>query len=154
MLKVWRGKHNRLFAECTTCGSYGTAGHLKPKIKMEPEIEEALERHTAHMFALRSHFTKAANAIAIQIRDGSLARRDGAAKIRDIYTNHVAQVQLGQASLPDPSGKVTELATNCPWCGVDEPVEIETLPEDKDEPDFSQARAVVDFIKKNMKKGV
>lgn len=153
MLKVWRGKGGRLFADCTSCGSFGTAGHLQPKVRMEPEIEAALERHTATMITYRKHFEKAAGVIARQVKDGSLHRRDGASKIRDIWTNHCAQVRLAEASLPDPAGKVTELATNCPWCGVPEEVEIETLPEDKDEPDYPQAVSVKEFIVASMKKG-
>lgn len=152
MLKVWRGKHHKLFAECTSCGSYGTAGHLKPKIKMSAEIEGALERHTAHMLTLRQHFTKAANTIQAQIRDGSISRKVGSDKIRDIYNNHVGQVVAAQTLLPSPDGQVKELATNCPWCGVEEEVGIETLPEDQDEPVFEQAKAVLAYIKKNAPK--
>jgi hypothetical protein len=142
MLKIWRGK-NTLFAECTTCGSYGTANHHQPRIKMDPDIEEALERHTARMLALRSHFTKAANLVANQIRDGSVKRSDGTKKIRELWETHVAQVKLGEASLPSPEGKVKELASNCPWCGVaGEETEVEVLPEDVTEPAFSLAKKI------------
>lgn len=146
MLKVWRGRGGRLFADCTSCGSFGTAGHLQLKNRMTPEIEAALEGHVNRMAAYRAHFEKAVKVITQQIKDGSLQRRDGANKIRDLWTNHCAQVRLAEASLPDPSGKVTELATNCPWCNVPEEVEIEVLPEDKEEPDFPQAVAVKEFL--------
>jgi hypothetical protein len=110
---------------------------------MTPEIEAAVERHTAHMLALRSHYTKAANGLANQIRDGSLSRKDGTAKIRELWLNHVAQVRLGEASLPDPTGKVTELVTNCPWCGkLEAEVEVATLPDNVVEPPFSLAKLV------------
>lgn len=142
-----------MFAECTACGSYGTAGHLQPKLKMEPDIEAALERHTAHMMTLREHFKKAANTVSAQIRDGSMSRKDGADKIRDIYINHVGQIRLAETMLPNPEGKVAELATNCPWCNVPEEVSIETLAEDKDEPDYEQAKLVADYLKKSAKRG-
>lgn len=148
MLKVWRGK--MIFAECTTCGSYGTAPHLKVTYKMSPEIEAAVERHTAHMMALRTHYTGAAGAIAQQIKNGSMSRKDGTIKIRSLWENHVAQVRLGEAGLPDPAGKVTEIVSACPWCEIIEEVEIEKLPEDKLEPDFEQAAAVREYIAKNM----
>lgn len=143
MLKVWRGPKN-IFAECTSCGSYGTAGHLQPKVKMDPDIEAAVEKHSSHMQALRGHYTQAAGNIANQIRDGSLARKDGAAKIKELWFNHVAQVRLGEASLPDPTGKVKEVVTACPWCEVvSSEIEVETLPDGVDEPPFSLAVKVV-----------
>lgn len=143
MLKIWRGK-NTLFAECTVCGSYGTANHHQPKVTMDPDIEAALERHTAHMITLRSHFTGASNLVANQIRDGSVKRSDGAKKMRELWENHVAQVRLGEASLPSPDGKVKELATNCPWCGAaGEDTEVEVLSDDVTEPQFSLATKVV-----------
>ena len=146
MLKVWRGK-STIFAECTVCGSYGTANHLQPKVKMEPEIEAALERHTAHMMALRSHFQKAAGEISTQVRNGSMTRQEGGNKVKDLWLNHVGQVRLGEASLPSPEGKVKELVANCPWCGTkNEEVEIETLPEDMTEPDFSVAIPVKKYL--------
>ena len=152
MLKVWRGKKT-LFAECTDCGSYGSAPHLQPKMRMAPEIAEASERHVAHMMALRASYTKAANAIAQQIRDGSLSRPEGAAKIRGLYENHVAQVRLGEARLPDPTGKTSEYVDACPWCGHDEEVELELLPDDQTEPDFALAIPVREYMAANLKKG-
>lgn len=152
MLKVWRGKNNTLFAECTACGSFGTANHLQLKQKLEPEIEAALERHTAHMIVLRSHFMRAAGVIAKQVHDGSMSRDDGTKQIRGLYENHVAQVMLGQAALPDPSGEVAELATNCPWCNIAEEAEVETLPEGKDHPDFELAKPIAAYMAKNLKK--
>lgn len=119
---------------------------------MSPDIEAALERHTASMFALRSHFTKAAQTIQQQIRDGSITRKAGSDRIAAIYVNHVGQVRLAEASLPSPDGEVTELATKCPWCDAEEEVQIEALPEDKDEPDFEQAKAVTDYLKKSVAK--
>jgi hypothetical protein len=143
MLKVWRGK-SAIFAECTACGSYGTANHLQPKIKMEPEIEAALERHTAHMMALRSHFQNAAGAISTQIRNGSMSRNDGGQRVKELWLNHVAQVRLGEASLPSPDGKVKELVSACPWCNtVSDEIEIEALPDDVAEPAFSLAKKIV-----------
>jgi hypothetical protein len=143
MLKIWRGK-NTLFAECTACGSYGTANHHKPAVRIDPDIAAALERHTAHMMALRSHYARSAGQIANQIRNGSLGRNDGTKKIRDLWDNHLAQVQLGEASLPSPDGKVKELAATCPWCGTaGEETEVEVLPDDVVEPPFSLARTVV-----------
>lgn len=152
MLKVWRGK-TTIFAECTKCGSYGTASHLQPKIRMEPEIEAAVERHTAHMMSLRASYTKAAEGIAAQIKAGSMARPDGVLKIRELWQNHVAQVRMGEASLPSPEGKVTEYITACPWCATIEEVELEQLPEDRSEPDFSLAAPVRDFLTANAGKG-
>jgi hypothetical protein len=140
MLKVWRGR-NKLFVECTDCGSYGQAAHLKPKVQMTPEIEAAVERHTAHMMALREHYKKAAGSIANQIHNGSLSRPDGTVKVRELWNNHVAQVLAGQASLPSPSGKVVEIVSQCPWCDKhNDAVEVENLPEDMAEPKFSLAR--------------
>jgi hypothetical protein len=151
MLKVWRGK-TTLFAECTECGSYGTAPHLQVKQKLSPVLEEALERHTSRMMALRAHYTTAANEVVRQINAGSLSRNDGTAKIRTLYENHVAQVMLGQASLPSQEGQIKELAATCPWCGKGEEVEIEQLPPDKSEPDFTQAVEVAAYIAQNMAK--
>lgn len=145
MLKVWRGS-NTILAECTDCGSYGTAPHLKPTIKLDPEIADAVERHTARMMALRSHYTAAADVLVRQVRDGSLSRNDATAKIRVMYENHVAQIRLGEASLPNPEGKLTELATACPWCGSPEEVEIETLPDDQAEPEFALAVPVREYL--------
>lgn len=145
MLKVWRGKKT-LFAECTDCGSYGTAGQLQTKIKMTPEIEAAVERHTAHMMALRSSYQKSSGEIARQIKDGSIARGDGTKKIRGIWENHVAQIHLAAAALPSPEGQVTELVLACPWCDKKEQVEVEALSDDADEPPFEQAKAVVAYI--------
>jgi hypothetical protein len=143
MLRVWRGQ-TTIFAECTECGSYGTANHLQPKLKLDPDIEAALDGHKAHMLALRSHYTKAVNSIATQIRDGSLKRIDGAAKVRELWHNHVAQVRLGEASLPNPEGKVKEVVADCPWCGAQgEEIEIEKLPDGLTEPEFSLAQKVV-----------
>jgi hypothetical protein len=153
MLKIWRGK-NALFAECTTCGSYGTANHHQPKVSIDPEIEAAIERHTAHMMTLRSHYTKAANSIANQIRDGSLGREGGTKKIRDLWDHHVAQVRLGEASLPNPDGKVKELAAVCPWCGAaGEETEVELLPDDVTEPEFSLARRITPIQDASAAKG-
>lgn len=118
---------------------------------MTPEIEAAVERHTAHMMALRSHFKGAAEAVSQQVKNGSMSRKDGAAKVRTLYENHVAQVRLGEAGLPNPDGKVTEIATACPWCEVIEEVVVEKLPEDKTEPDFEQAVAVREFVSAQMK---
>ena len=140
MLKVWRGK-TTIFAECTDCGSYGTANHLQPKLKLDPDIEAAVERHTSHMMALRSHYEKAAKAIADKVRTKELLRKDASAKIRELWLNHIAQVRLGEASLPDPTGKVKEVVETCPWCGhPHEAIELETLPEGDTEPKFSLAR--------------
>lgn len=140
MLKVWRGKAT-IFAECTDCGSYGTANHLQPKLKLDPDIEAALEQHTAHMVALRGHYNKAATAIVNKVRTKELSRKDATAKVRELWSNHVAQVRLGEAGLPDPTGKVTEVVAACPWCEHShEEVEIETLPEGTTEPKFSLAR--------------
>jgi hypothetical protein len=150
MLKVWRGKQGKLFAECTACGSYGTAGHIERKVKMTPEIEAALERHTAHMMTLRKHFEKASGTIAEQVRNGSLLRSEGTEKIKQLWINHVAQVHMGMSSLPDPEGKVTELATKCPWCSIVEEAEIGTLPEDKDHPDFELAVPVQKHLQKQL----
>lgn len=152
MLKVWRG-NNKLFAECTECGSYGTAPHLQPKLKMSPEIEAAVERHTAHMMALRASYTKATTAIAVQIKNGSMTRAEGSSQIRKLWDNHVAQVRLGEAGLPDPTGQTSEFVTACPWCAKPEEIEIETLPAGQLEPDFALAVPVRKFIAANMKKG-
>lgn len=151
MLKVWRGK-TTLFAECTECGSYGTAPHLQPKQKLTPALESAIERHTSRMMALRAHYMAASNEIVRQINAGSLSRNDGTAKIRTLHENHVAQVMVGQASLPNLEGQIAELAATCPWCGKSEEVEIEQLPPDKSEPDFTQAVAVAAYIAQNMAK--
>jgi hypothetical protein len=140
MLKVWRSK-TTIFAECTACGSYGTANHLQPRVQMTPEIEAAVERHTAHMLALRSHYTTAANAIVNKIRTKEITRKEGSDKIRTLWENHVAQVRLGEASLPDPDGKVKEMVAACPWCeAVEDEIEVEKLPDDIPEPKFAQAR--------------
>lgn len=70
-----------------------------------------------------------------------MTRKDGMEKIKGLYENHVAQVRLGEASLPSPDGKVKELVATCPWCGSNhEEVEVEVLPEGKTEPDFSLAQ--------------
>lgn len=140
MLKVWRAKAT-IFAECTSCGSYGTANHLQPTQKLDPDIEEAVEKHTAHMMALRSHFEKAARVIATQVKDGSISRKEGSDKVREMYNNHVAQIRLAEAGLPDPTGKIKEVVVACPWCKAPSPeIEIETLPDDTSEPPFSLAR--------------
>lgn len=140
MLKVWRGKRG-LFVECTDCGSYGKPNHLKPEVRMSPEIEAAVERHTAHMMALRSHYNNAVRPIAEQVRNGSLKRPEGAAKIRVIWQNHVAQVHMAGAALPNPDGKVTEIVSKCPWCDtLNNATEVEKLSDDKSEPEFSLAR--------------
>jgi hypothetical protein len=142
MLKVWRGK--TIFAECSNCGSYGSAPHHQPRVKMEPDIEAALERHTAHMMTLRAHFNKSAGTIGNEVRNGSMARADAAAKIRELYENHVAQVRLGEASLPSPEGKVKEVVSECPWCGVvSDEIEVELLPDGVVEPEFSLAQKVI-----------
>ena len=139
MLHVWRGAR-QIFAECDICGSYGTAGHLQPIVRMTPEIAATVEQHTAHMVALRSHFKKAANEIARQVENGSMSRLDGSNKIRSMYANHVAQIQLATAALPSPDGKVTEHVNTCPWCGTKhDEVQVEPLPEDVAEPDFTLA---------------
>jgi hypothetical protein len=117
MLKVWRGK-GTIFAECTDCGSYGSAAHLQIKTQMAPEIAQALERHTAHMMSLRGHYQTAAQSIA-----------------------------------PNPDGKVTELATACPWCSRPEEVEIETLPDGVTEPDYALGRMVAEAVAKSARKG-
>jgi len=54
--------------------------------------------------------------------------------------------------LPSLEGKVTELATKCPWCDHVEEVEIESLPEDQEEPDFEQAKAVLEYVAKEQTK--
>ena len=152
MLKVWRG-NNKIFAECTECSSYGTAPHLKVKVRISPKIEAAVEKHTAHMMALRSSYTKATTLIATEVRNGSLPRSEGAAKIRKLWENHVAQVRIGEAELPDPTGGTTEFVSECPWCGHAEEVELEALSGEQLEPDFSLAVPVREFIAANMKKG-
>ena len=135
-----------MFAECTRCGSYGTVPHLQPKQRLDPVIEAAVERHTAHMMALRAHFTTAANGIARQVHDGSMTQQDGTSKVRELWLNHVAQVQLGTASMPDPTGKVAEFVAACPWCNVAEQVDVEVLPDDIAEPKFASAVAVATAI--------
>lgn len=155
MLKVWRGK-STIFAECTDCGSYGTAGHLQLKLKLSPDIEAAMERHTAHMLALRGHYTVAATNIANKVRTGELKRLEASAKIRELYENHVAQVRLGEAGLPSPGGKVQEVTATCPWCArVGEEVEVVALPDDQIEPDFELARerAALNAAANKTKKG-
>jgi hypothetical protein len=135
MLKVWRGK-GAFLVECDACGSRGTAHNLQLMQKVSPEIEDAIERHTAHMAALRVSYTTATGKIAKQIQQGSLKRKDGADKIRELWANHVAQVRLGEASLPDPTGKVKDVVTECPWCKKPAgEVEIESLPEGATEPE-------------------
>ena len=151
MLKVWRGG-GRTFAECTSCGSYGCT-HIPTETRMAPEIADALERHTAHMMSLREHFNKAAGFIAAKVQAGEMAKPDAQAKIREIWTNHVAQVQTAQLLLPSPDGKVKEVVTACPWCGVQEEVEIEALPEEASEPEFELVRPVAAYLTKLMKKG-
>jgi hypothetical protein len=150
-LKVWRGK-DRIFAECTQCGSYGNCPHLQIKSKLDPEIAAALEHHTAHMLALREHYTKAAQSLKAKIASGELPKSEASAKIQELATNHVALVTSAAAMLPDPAGKVTETATACPWCGVVEDVEIEQLPEGA-EPPFALAKLVAQEQVKQLKKG-
>ena len=82
-----------------------------------------------------------------------MPRSEGATQIRKLWDNHVAQVRLGEAGLPDPTGETTEFVSECPWCNAPEEVEVETLPEDQLEPDFSLARPVREFIAASMKKG-
>lgn len=151
MLKVWRGK-GRLFAECDACGSYGTPHSVQIKTKLDPEIAAALEAHTAHMMTARANYTRAAAAIALQVKTGKLSRQEGTTKIRDLSNVHVAEVRLAAASLPNPEGKVKELATACPWCGKEEEVEVEHLEEGVSEPAFSLA-AKVDEARKATKGG-
>ena len=141
-LKVWRDKRSMLHAECTKCGSYGTAGHLQLKPRLDPDIQAALEAHEAHMLTLREHFKAAANKIVAQVHDGSLARNDGAAKIRELQANFIGQIGLANAALPSPDGKVSFFVDKCPWCDAVEDVEVVDLPEGTDEPAFELAGVV------------
>lgn len=147
-LRVWRGK-GTLFAECTLCGSYGTAGHLSTQHRLEPDIQEALDKHEASMLALRGHFTTAVNKIVAQIRNGSLERRAGAAQITQLQQNFTGQIMLAHKALPPPFGKVSEFASKCPWCEAVEEVDVIELPEGT-EPPFEQAKAIAAFQAKAM----
>lgn len=140
MLKVWQGT-GRYFAECDQCKSYGLA-HLKPITKItDPDLVQALDRQAATALALRTSFTKAAAALNNQIREGSLSRKEGSAKIRELWTNHNAQIQLLVAARPDTTGKVKTIITQCPWCKAESgEVEIEILPDHVREPPFTLAR--------------
>jgi hypothetical protein len=100
------------------------------------------------MLALRSHYTAAANNIAKQIKNGSMRRPDGVAKIRSLYENHVAQVRLGAAQLPRPEGKVAEFIEKCPWCDHVDTVDVVALADDKAEPDFELAKPVKEYLAK------
>ena len=135
MLRVYRGR-GTIFAECSECGSYGTAPHLQPSVRMSQDIEAALERHTAHMMTLKAHFQKAAHQIATEVQNGSMKRDDGARKVKELWDNHAAQVHLGEAALPSPDGQITEFVTSCPWCGAKEQVDVEVLPDGAMEPNW------------------
>lgn len=152
MLKVWRGK-GTIFAECTDCGSYGSAAHLKIKTQMAPEIEQALERHTAHMMSLRGHFETAAKSIALKHASKELSQPEAVQKMRELSDNHLAQVNTAVTLLPSPDGKVTELATACPWCSRPEEVKIEALPDGATEPDYALGRMVAEAVAKSARKG-
>lgn len=141
-LRVWRDKKTRLHAECTACGSYGTAGHVEVKRRLDPDIQEALDRHEAKMLAYREHFKTAANAVVRKIHDGSLPSADGANQIRAIQESFMGQILLANASLPNPEGKVAYFVSKCPWCDIVEDVDIVQLPDDVAEPDFELAKPV------------
>jgi hypothetical protein len=143
-LKVWRGKA-ALFAECTACGSYGTAGHLQVQNRLDPDIQAALDKHEARMLTLRGHFTTAVNNIVRQIKNGSLERKVGSKQVADLQQNFTGQIVLAHNSLPSPQGKVAEFVSKCPWCEVVEEVDVIPLPDGVDEPPFEQAKAVATF---------
>lgn len=147
MLKVWRGK-GRMFAECKTCGSYGST-HIEVETRMTPEIAAALEKHTAHMLSLRAHFTKAATAVADKVRTKELTSEEAQTKIRDMWNNHVATIQTAQMLLPNPDGKVTHHVVACPWCKAPSDVQIEELPDDVAEPAFELGRVVSEHLAKS-----
>jgi len=138
MLNVWRGPR-QIFAECTECGSYGTANHAQVSVKMTPEISDAVERHTAHMMALRSHYTTAVGAIQRELENGSIQRDEAVSRVRSLYVNHLAKIQLATSALPSTDGKVTETVETCPWCGVASQAVVQTLSPDEAHPKFALA---------------
>lgn len=146
-LRVWRGRRT-IFAECTSCGSYGSCAHLELSTRMTPEIAAAVEQHTARMLALREHYKTATGSLAMKFSNKEILQQEFTRKMGELAQNHFSQITAATALLPDPEGKVVEIAGNCPWCHLAEEVEVELLPDDVVEPSFSLAELVAQAQKK------
>lgn len=141
MLRIWRGPKS-VFAECTTCGSFGTANHAQLQANLSPDLVARLDAHAAHLGSLRDHFMSAVKAISEEVRNGSKPRNEASEQVRSLWENFHGQIQLVHAASPKIPENAGEVAVACPWCGHPEQVDVELLPEGQAEPDYELAKPV------------